>query len=65
MVLLINSDINNIFHPNMLNTIYVISNMHLNYHLGIRSSGHSPLQRVPPLHEGVGSILGIHKICSK
>ena len=32
----------------MLNTIYIISNMHLNYHLGIRPSDNSPPQKVPP-----------------
>jgi hypothetical protein len=44
--------------PNILNTIYVISNMHLNYNLGIRSSGHFSLKKVSPLceGEGVGSI---------
>jgi hypothetical protein len=38
--------------PNILNTIYVISNMHLNHNLGIRSSGHFSLQKVSPLCEG-------------
>jgi hypothetical protein len=44
--------------PNILNTIYVILNMHLNYNLGIRSSGHFSLQKVSPLYEdeGMGSI---------
>jgi hypothetical protein len=46
--------------PNMLNTIYVISNMHLNYNLGICPIGHSSLQKVSPLYKGesvdVGSI---------
>jgi hypothetical protein len=37
--------------PNMLNTIYVISNMHLNYNLGIHPSGYSSLQKVSPLCE--------------
>jgi hypothetical protein len=59
MVLLINSDINNkinIFQPNLLNTIYVISNMHLNFNLGIRPNGHSTSQKVQPLCECLGSI---------
>jgi hypothetical protein len=30
--------------PNMLKTIYVISNMNLNYNLGIHPSGHSSPQ---------------------
>jgi hypothetical protein len=49
--------------PNMLNTIYVISNMHLNYNLSIRLSGHFSPQKVLPLCESddVGSILGIPK----
>ena len=38
----------------MLNTIYVISNLHLNYQLAIRPSGHSPQQKIPPLCEVVG-----------
>ena len=44
--------------PNILNTIFVILNMHLNYNLGIRSSGHFSLQKVSPFceGEGVGSI---------
>ena len=44
--------------PNILNTIYVISNMHLNYNLGIRSSVHFSIQKVSPFSEGegVGSI---------
>ena len=44
--------------PNILNTIYVILNMHLNYNLDIRSSGHFSLQKVSPLYEneGMGSI---------
>ena len=33
---------------------YVISNMHLNYNLGIRSNGHFSLQKVSPLYEGKG-----------
>jgi hypothetical protein len=43
---------------NMFNTIYVISNMHINYNLGICPSGHSSLQKVSPLYKvkGVGSI---------
>jgi hypothetical protein len=45
----------------MLNTIYVISNMHLNFHLGICPSGHSRAQKVSPLCEGVGSIPKISK----
>ena len=40
--------------PNILNTIYVILNMHLNYNLGIRSSGHFSFQNVSPLYEGEG-----------
>jgi hypothetical protein len=31
-------------------------------HLGIQSSGNLPLQKAPPLYEGVGSISGIFKI---
>ena len=44
--------------PNILNTIFVILNMHLNYNLGIRSGGHLSLQKVSPFceGEGVGSI---------
>ena len=44
--------------PNMLNTIYVISNMHLNYNFSIFLGGHSSPQKVSPLYEGegVGSI---------
>jgi hypothetical protein len=44
--------------PNILNTIYVILNMHLNYNLGIRSGGHFSFQKVSPFceGEGVGSI---------
>ena len=38
----------------MLNTIYVISNMHLNYNVGIRPNGHFSLQKVLPLCEGEG-----------
>jgi hypothetical protein len=40
--------------PNILNTIYVISNMHVNYNLGIRTSGHFSIQNVSPLCEGEG-----------
>jgi hypothetical protein len=36
----------------MLNTIYVISNMHLNYNLGFHPGGHLSLQKS---HEGVGT----------
>ena len=32
--------------------------MHLNYNLGIRPNGHSPLQQVSLLYEAMGSILG-------
>jgi hypothetical protein len=44
--------------PNVLNTIYVILNMHLNYNLGIHFSGHFSLQKVLSLceDEGMGSI---------
>jgi hypothetical protein len=44
--------------PNILNTMYVISNMHVNYNLGIRSSGYFSIQKVSPLceDEGMGSI---------
>ena len=40
----------------MLNTIYVILNMHLNYNLGIRPSCHSSPQKFPPLCECLDSI---------
>ena len=40
--------------PNMLNTKYVILNMHLNYNLDIRPSGRFSLKKV--WGEGVGSI---------
>ena len=42
----------------MLNTIYVILNMHLNYNLDIRLNGRFSLKKVSPLCEGedVGSI---------
>jgi hypothetical protein len=39
---------------NILNTIYVILNMHLNYNLDIRSSDHFSLKKVSPLYEGEG-----------
>jgi hypothetical protein len=38
----------------MLNTIYVILNMHLNYNLDIRPSGRFSLKKVSPLCEGEG-----------
>ena len=47
--------------PNMLNTIYVTSNMHLNYNLGIRPNGHSSPQKISSLCEGVDSIFRIPK----
>jgi hypothetical protein len=42
----------------MLNTIYVILNIHLNYNLDIRPNGHFFLKIVSPFYEGegVGSI---------
>ena len=43
--------------PNMSNTIYIISNMYLNYNLGIRSSAHFSLQKVSSLCEGEGVCL--------
>ena len=64
MVLLINLDINiyiYIFQQNLLNIIYVTSNMHLNYNLDIRPNGHSSSQKLSPLCEGLGSITGIPK----
>ena len=40
--------------PNMLNTIYVSLNMHLNYNLDIRPNSRFSLKKVSPLHEGEG-----------
>ena len=40
----------------MLNTIYVILNMHLNYNLGIFPSNHSSPQKVSPNCKGVDLI---------
>ena len=43
----------------MLNIIYVISNMHLNYNLGICPNGYSSSQKVSPLCECLGAwVLG-------
>ena len=49
------------FQSNLLNTIYVISNKYLNCNLDIHLKGHSSLQKIPPLFEGMGSIPGIPK----
>jgi hypothetical protein len=62
MVLLINLDINRYILAKSVNTICVISNMHLNYNLGICPNGHSSPQKVPPLCECLDSIPGFISI---